>query len=266
MTLIKIQSTDPRINYSQGWSSTPGPKGMERTTSTYGESFNLNFNASAGSTIAVYGGVHPTSTNTSLVPRSVYVVDDKDRVVFVAPFVSVSTPVLPFYNSTLLTTGTHTLFGSMLSDNPYYLDFILIEDPSAAILPASSPSATSAAATTATNQASSNAKLPLLVGTSLGAFVLLLSIILAAVLLRQRSRRESQPPRDSGESGLSPYAEIARSDSGSVRKGQEHPPTDGTHTARVSISTDAVVGSDGVVRLGTGQSIDAGLLPPAYSG
>ncbi|KAJ6591034.1 hypothetical protein DFH09DRAFT_191897 [Mycena vulgaris] len=262
MALIKIQSTDSRINYSQGWSSTPGPAGMERTTSTYGESFNLNFNASAGSTIWVYGGVHPTSTNTSLVPRSVYVVDNKDRFEYVAHFEAVSTPVLQFYNSTLLTTATHTLFGSMLSNNPYYLDFILIEDPSAAILPLSS---TFAAATTATDQASSNAKLPLLIGSSLGAFVFLVSIMLAAFLLRRRSRRESQPPSNSGESGLSRYTEITPFGSGSVRKGQERPPTGDTHTARVPISTDAVVGSDGGIRLGTGQLTDAGLLPPPYS-
>ncbi|KAJ7704375.1 hypothetical protein B0H17DRAFT_9628 [Mycena rosella] len=194
-----ISESDPKISYSPGhWSQFPGPVGQEQTTSTYGASFNFRFNISEGGTVEVYGSLHP-STNSSIVPKSVYDVDTTNQFVYTARWVALSTPVTNFYNSSPLSAGTHTLYVSMLSSNPYYFDSIQIYDPLAVADPASS--ASSSATPTASQITSSTMPVAAIVGASLGGLVLLASIIMAAFFLRRR-RRESRLSRPSFAAGV----------------------------------------------------------------
>ncbi|KAJ7704369.1 hypothetical protein B0H17DRAFT_9450 [Mycena rosella] len=171
-----IYQSDPKISYSPGdWSQFPGPVGQEQITSTYGASFNFRFNVSE---VEVYGSLHP-STNSSIVPKSVYDVDATNQFVYTAHWVALSTPVTSFYNSSPLSAGTHTLYVSMLSSNPYYFDSIQIDDPLAVADPVSSASSSATATPTASQITGSTSSVPVaaIVGASLGGLVLLASII-----------------------------------------------------------------------------------------
>ncbi|KAJ6613556.1 hypothetical protein B0H10DRAFT_1951348 [Mycena sp. CBHHK59/15] len=134
MSQILIPHSDPRILYSSLWTTCPGPVGSEHTTTTIGESFNFRFNMSEGATIEVHRGIRPTTANISILARSAYVIDDAGG------------RNTAFYNSSALSAGPHTLFVRMLSDNPYYLDYIQIndasDDPPTLAAAAASPAAT----------------------------------------------------------------------------------------------------------------------------
>ncbi|KAJ7704366.1 hypothetical protein B0H17DRAFT_1193610 [Mycena rosella] len=263
-----VSESDSRINYSQGWSSVPGPLGPERTTFTYGQSFNFRFNVSEGGTVEVHGGLHP-SPNSSIVLKSVYDVDNQDQFMYTASWVAHSTPVASFYNSSPLSAGSHTLFVSMLSNNPYFFDFIQINDPLAGADPASS--ASSSATPTASQITSSASSVPVaaIVVTSFGSLALLASLIVAAFLLRRRQhRRRSRlglvPPSDSGESCVDPFTETASTSVLAGVKGRREVSSLNRYEDELRIPPNALVGSTGVICLETGQIVEERLAPPAY--
>ncbi|KAJ7178037.1 hypothetical protein C8R46DRAFT_668691 [Mycena filopes] len=202
MSQVKIPHDDLRITYSQMWTTTSGPIGSEHTTSISGESFTFPFNVSEGSTIEVHGSIRPTA-NASSVPTSSYFLDDANATLYTAPWATTSTPVLKFYNSSALPAGVHVLLVRTTSNNPYYFDFIQINDAAVdpPILNKSSPSATRSHRSTASARRSppssknnkSNLPAAAIAGAVFGSVVLLLCLLW--VFLLCRTRMKEQTPR-----------------------------------------------------------------------
>ncbi|KAJ7216666.1 hypothetical protein GGX14DRAFT_696381 [Mycena pura] len=226
MSQIKIPHTDSRIRYSQLWITTPGPIGEEHTTSTEGETFGFHFNVSEGSTIEVHGGIRPTA-NPSLAPMSAYSLDDsQDAVLYTSPWVTNSTPVLSFFNSSALSAGVHTLSMRMMNNNSYYLDFLQINDASAEPPPAvyHVSSTTGSSPTGGASRGNfSEARKPFpaagIAAVVFGSVIFMLCIFGAVLLWRRRARARRgrrpliflEPKRDSGGPALTPFTLAAPS-------------------------------------------------------
>ncbi|KAJ7887493.1 hypothetical protein B0H14DRAFT_3856228 [Mycena olivaceomarginata] len=262
-----------RITYSDAWSTTPGPKGLEHTTSTPRETFSVKFDVLEGGTIEVFGDIRPTPNSTVKV-QSLYSIDGGYPFTYDAPWAAVSSSVRQFFN-TSLSAGSHQLFvrvTRVADDMPYYLDYIQINNT----VPASSNSSSAVPSSTDTSLISapsshSSPNIPAIVGGAVGGFFTL--VVLALVLFFLRRRKSQKPDAENYAQVLDVTNEASRSvqvtpfiqrQTSTTRDMVSKNASPNSSAASQAASTSAIFDPDGAIRLGTGQLIRSQDIPPAY--
>ncbi|KAJ7368805.1 hypothetical protein DFH08DRAFT_928849 [Mycena albidolilacea] len=274
-----------RITYSDAWSTTPGPKGLEHTTSTPRETFSVKFDVLEGGTIEVFGGIRPTPNSTVKV-QSLYSIDGGYPFTYDAPWAAVSSSVRQFFN-TSLSARSHQLFvcaNRVADDMPYYLDYIQINNTvSASSNPSSAVPSSTDTSPISTPLSHSSPDITAIVGGAVGGFFTL--VVLALVLFFLRRRKSQKLDAENYAQGYMHNAhnlaatvlditnEASRSvqvtpfiqrQTSTTRDMVSKNASSNSIAASQVASTSAIFDPDGAIRLGTRQLIRSQDIQPAY--
>lgn len=170
---IFIDDRDPRLFYSGNWIKDGGENDFlgTRQGGKQGTSFQLTFN---GSFISVHGRLD----NSSSINRVSFGLDGGDPWVYGTPAQNIISYNKEFYKNGSLPNGKHTLVVEPLTDNPFWLDYILVRG-------------SANASNTGQKHSSSTSMIGAIVGSILGTLII---VIFGAIVFLALRRRRKLPP------------------------------------------------------------------------